>query len=141
MNEVLKMNRVEWSRGAQERLTPACDEYFSIEELKNAVLNDEMMLFGVIDKSGYEICNFVLRLDGDEGCTEMVVVCGGGKLKGGSLFKACTPYIEEIAKRCHAQYIRGHVNSEAKAKLMERAGYLRSEIVFRKAVDYGRQIQ
>lgn len=129
-----------WSKDVENRLAPACDKFMSVEELRQAIENREMSLFSV-SENGEEVCNFVLRLDGEEDQKEMVVVVGGGNLKGDSLFKICTPYIEEIARKCNAQWIRGHVNSKAKALLMERAGYIQEEIIFRKEVGHGRQIQ
>jgi len=139
--QTITIKTCDWSGEVYDRLKPACDDHYTIDELKQDCLSKQVSLFGVYNDNRKEICNFVLRLEEGERSSEMVVVVGGGKLKGASLFNVVTPYIEEIARKCGAQYIRGHVNSKAKAKLMEKAGYLESEIVFRKAVDHGRQIQ
>lgn len=130
----------EWNENVRKRLEPACDRFMSVEDLEDAIKRGAMSLFSVFEE-GNEVCNFVLRLDGEEDNLEMVVVCAGGHLTGGSLFKVCTPYIEKIARECKANYIRGHVNSMAKAKLMEKAGYNLDEFIFRKAVNHGWQVQ
>ena len=134
------VSRGAWSEDVKARLAPACDQFLPVDELRDAIERGDMTLFSV-KQYGDEVCNFVLRLDGDEDSLELVVVAGGGYLAGGSLFAVCTPYIEEVARQCGAKYLRGHVNSKAKAKLMERAGYEQTEIVFRKEVSNGRQIQ
>lgn len=127
------IKREEWSEKAQANLIKACDKFFSIDDLKKEVENRNMALFSLL-KNGENTCHFVIRIDGDINNLECVVVCGGGHLKGASLFDICTPFINDIAKQCGAKIIRGHVNSKAKCKLMERAGYKLEEYIFRKAV-------
>lgn len=131
----LTVKNERWNDGASKWLAPAQSDY-PLHEMMADCQSGVVSLFNVYQSENH-IASFLLRKDG----AEMVVVAAGGYLVGGSLYKVITPYVEELARsnRCHA--LRGHTSRAGVGRLMERAGWEQSEIVYRKEVSgYGRKI-
>lgn len=136
---VLKIRQENWNEGATRWLQAACDSLYTADDLKRDCLSGFCHLFNVYQGQDH-IAAFVLRIDGHETGREMVVVAAGGYLAHGSLYKLITPYVEEQARANHCSALRGHTKRRGVGRLMEKAGWQQSEIVFRKEVPYGRQV-
>ena len=136
---VLQVKRENWNCTARHWLEPACDESFPIHDLEAECGAGACALFNVYQDADH-IASFVLRIDGGYGDREMVVVAAGGYLAYGSLYKLITPYVEEQARANGCSYLRGHTKRPGVGRLMEKAGWEQSEIVYRKEMTHGRQV-
>lgn len=136
--ERLMVERGTWDVQAALLLMPALpdDPDFTLDDLAYSVQTEESSLFHVQDTDGMRVANFVLRKEG----SEMVMVAVGGHLQGGSITKIFTPYIEEVAKQNGCISMRSHTRKKGIEKLMLRAGWEPSEVIYRKAVNRGRQV-
>lgn len=137
MNGVLHVKQESWNSGAGRWLEAATDESYPLNNMREDCLSGHCALFNVYDDAADHIASFVLRIDGGP-VREMVVVAAGGHLVNGSLYKIITPYVEEQARRHDCEYLRGHCQREGVGRLMQRAGWEQSEIVYRKKVQHGR---
>lgn len=135
----LHIKQEAWNGQAAKLLQPACDDQYNIADLGLDCINGVCSLFNVYDDAQDHIASFVLRIDGGP-VREMVVVAGGGYLAHGSLYKLITPYVEEVARANRCTVLRGHTHRKGVGRLMEKAGWSQSEIVFRKEVSHGRQV-
>lgn len=136
--ERLMVERGKWDVQAALWLTPALpvDPDFTIDDLAFSVQAEESALFHIHSKGGDRVGDFVLRKDGQE----MVMVAVGGHLKGGSITRIFTPYVEEVARQNGCVSMRAHTRKKGIEKLMLRAGWEPSEVIYRKAVDCGRKV-
>lgn len=135
---VLQVKREDWNDRARWWLVPACDASFPIHDLEAECVAGACALFNVYQDADH-IASFVLRIDG-VAVREMVVVAAGGYLAYGSLYKLITPYVEEQARNNGCSFLRGHTKRPGVGRLMEKAGWEQSEIVYRKEVPHGRQV-
>ena len=139
MNGHLEVKRTEWNEQSALWLSKACDEHYPLEVLEEDIRKGEGALFDVFDEDGVLVAAFVVRLDICAGIHELVVPVMGGHLKGGSLFKTLTPFVEHIASNLGAEYMRAHTKRTGTSKLLEQASWEKSEIVYRKRVTNGQQ--
>lgn len=139
----LHIKKEAWHEDAGYWLKAACDDLYTVDDLAGDVKEGHCSLFNVYEADALgnndHIASFVLRIDGGP-VREMVVVAGGGYLAHGSLYKLITPYVEEVARANRCTVLRGHTKRAGVGRLMEKAGWSQSEIVYRKGVSHGRQI-
>ncbi|PZO86535.1 MAG: hypothetical protein DI626_06260 [Micavibrio aeruginosavorus] len=129
-----------WNLSAATILAAACDETFTISDLQADCESGRASLFNIFSNDEAHIASMALRVDGEGDHKEMVVVAGGGYLKGASLYKVLTPYVEALAVQNGCRFLRGHTSRRGIGRLMENAGWEQSEIIFRKRVSDGRKI-
>lgn len=138
MNNPVKITMSGWTEQAGALLAPACDDTYSLEELSEDVRKGLCRLFIVQDSADALVGAFVVRLDDFNTHKELVVVVAGSRYQHGSLYKIVTPYVEGLAAVLDANFLRGHTRNRAVGRLMERAGWEESEIIYRKKVFNGR---
>lgn len=138
MNGSLTIQRSEWNSQSADWLSLACDDFYPLDALKSDVESGLGALYAVYDGDD-QIAAFVVRVDECAGIHELVIPVLGGYLSGGSLFSVLTPFCEHLAAAVGAQYMRAHTKRRGTAKLLDRAGWERSEVVFRKAISNGQQ--
>ncbi|MGH1403268.1 MAG: hypothetical protein ACRBDL_03405 [Alphaproteobacteria bacterium] len=121
----------EWNTSAAIFLEPACCSNYTINELAFDVQKGNCQLFDVYEGEQH-IASMVLRLE--EGATrELVVVALGGRYKG-ALIQTLNKFWDGLAKSNDARFIRAHVSRKGMARLMERAGGVLSEFVYKREV-------
>ena len=127
-----------WDSEAALLLIPALphDPDFTINDLAYSVNMGESTLFTVTDNDGIVKAAFVLRKEG----SEMVMVAVGGHLQGASVTGLLSPYVEEVAAQNGCASIRTHTRKKGIERLAIKAGWERSEVIYRKAVGRGRQV-
>lgn len=135
----LHIKQESWNEDAADWLRAAGDEFYTVNDLALDCCSGACALFNVYDDVRDHIASFVLRIDGGP-VREMVVVAAGGYLAHGSLYKIITPYVEEQARNNRCVLLRGHTKRKGVGRLMEKAGWIQSEIVYRKEVPYGQQV-
>lgn len=111
----------------------------SMQELRDEVDNGVQAVFSIYEGAELVGC-FSVRVDEGAEASELVVTNAAGGLRGQSLYKLVTPFVEELARAAGCQYLRGHTSRKGIGKLFEKAGWSQSEIIYRKRVD-GRQFQ
>ena len=136
----LKIVMNKWHEGAAKWLRAACDDTYTVEMLGQDVAAENCRLFDIHNEQGEHVSSFVIRLDECGSIKELVVVAAGGYLPGDSLYRIVTPYIETLAAMLDATYLRGHAQRKGIGRLLERAGWQQSEIVYRKRVGHGRKV-
>ena len=134
---ILTVKQENFNPIAREWLSRSCTSSYTIEMLEDACGKGESSLFNVYQDKAH-VASFVLRVDACGLDRELVVVAAGGYLRGASLYKMITPYVESLAASLGADYLRGHCQRAGVGRLMERAGWQQSEIVYRKKVNHGR---
>jgi len=122
-----------WGEMAAKWLSGACTPDYTLDQLAADVNCGDCVLFNVYDQDEH-VASMVLRLDDLTAHKEMVVVAGGGKWTGGSLYKILTPFCEKLAKNNNAKFLRGHCSKQGIGRLMTGAGWELSEYVYRKEV-------
>lgn len=135
----LQIKQQAWNEIAAKWLRAACDDLYTVDDLARDCGAGHCALFNVFNDAQDHVASFVLRID-DGPVREMVVVAGGGYLAHGSLYKLITPYVEEVARANRCKILRGHTHRAGVGRLMEKAGWSQSEIVYRKEVPHGRQV-
>ncbi len=138
MNGVLAIKNEQWGMMAGKILAAACDDDYPLDSLAADCQEGACSLFNVYENNQH-IASFVMRIDAGA-INEMVVVAAGGYLAHGSLYKLITPYVEQLAAANGCQYLRGHTKRKGVGRLMQRAGWEQSELIYRKKVTYGQQV-
>ena len=129
----LDVKQSQWDEKAAMYLLPACDDTYPINDVAYDVQSQKISLFNVYEGDNH-CASMVLRLDDNE----LVVVAVGGQSKTGQLIQCLCDFWDRLAIINNAKTIRAHVSKKGMAKLMERAGGVLSEYVYRKEVNYGR---
>jgi len=133
----LDIRRAGWDTQAAVYLEPACDEYYTIDDLACDVQEEKLALFNIYEDN-HHAASMALRVDDQGHAKELVVVCLGGRVKFGNLIMSLSDFWNDLAVLNGAKSVRAHVFNKAMAKLMERVGGTLSEYVYRKEVSYGR---
>lgn len=121
--------QITWSSIVHAHLEPACDDFYTVHDLKADALAGNLSIFGVFENDMH-MASMALRFDGDD----LVVVCLGGRAYNGSLIMALSDFWDRLAKAHGAKSIRAHVSKKGMTKLMERVGGRLAEYVYRKEV-------
>lgn len=125
----LDIKQEKWSKKAAAWLKSACDDDYTINDLKSDIDKDNCALFNVYQNDAH-IASMVLRIDNIGNTKDLVVVAAGGYAKGFSLYEQITPFCKKLAAGLGCKRLRGHCQKRSIGRLMERAGWSIYEYVF-----------
>ena len=90
-------------------------------------------LYGV-DRDGLDVLALLMRREGEE----LVIVAAAGHAPGLCLLDALLPQIEAASG---ARWVRIHTARRGMGRQLMRHGYRPAEVVYRKEIEHGRQVQ